>query len=251
MNKYALVFQPPLLCLTALIIATSNVKPHVSPLVVTEEVADAAPAVTNKLTAKDKKPTPLKLNKEKVMFLTSEVTPLSVDLIINDLIKFNEANAKEVYLILDTPGGSVIAGARLITAIEGSKAKVNCVVTGMAASMGFQILQHCNQRMGTPDSFIMSHPASVSIMYQGELDKLVSHFSFMQLYVEKLDRYAANQAKMDYNEYKLRASREMWIDTQDAIREGFMDKAVYVNLPAISELNTGTNKNTTGVLTFE
>ena len=68
-----------------------------------------------------------------------------------------------ITILIDSPGGSVIAGMRFIQAMEVAKVrrvKLNCVVTGHAMSMGIHILAGCTNRYVFNHSLLMTHPAS-------------------------------------------------------------------------------------------
>lgn len=222
----------------------SSVANVITPIVVAEPMVVPQQSVKDDSSKEDVRinsVSRLDLRNSNLTFLLDEVTDNSVDKIINDINGFNSQGRNEIYLVINSPGGSVVAGSRLIGVIEASPSKVNCIVTGLAASMAFHILEHCNQRMGTRDSFIMSHNASITVQYQGEIDKLVSRYQFFQRYVYKMELYAAKRAGMTYTEFKLFENREMWYDTEDAIRNKFMDSIVSLSIPSISEFNS-TNK---------
>lgn len=184
----------------------------------------------------------LDLTSARVTYLTSEVNSESVNKVIGDIQEFNNSGSGPIYLILDSPGGSVIDGARLITAMQASKSPIYAVDTGLAASMAFVILEHANQRLAVPRSVLMAHPASIGLMYQGELDKAVSRLSFLKRFVDKMDYYIAARSGMTYEEFKLRSNREFWIDSSDALKQHFLDGVVSIRLPVTSMFGFGTSK---------
>lgn len=173
----------------------------------------------------------LDLTKANVTFLTTQVSTASVAAVLADFDKFNSKNNNPIYLILDTPGGSVMDGGRLISAMQASKNPIYAVDVGMAASMGFMILEHAHKRFGVSRAILMAHPASLGIMYQGEVDKLYSSLSFLKRYVDKMDRFIAKRAGMTYEAFKLRSDHELWIDSEDALRDHLLDEVVSVKLP--------------------
>ena len=80
------------------------------------------------------------------------------------LTQFGVTSLEPVSLIIDSPGGSIIAGNLIINAVDNLKSKgiqVNCYVTGMAASMAFQILLHCSNRYALPYSMFLWHSARI------------------------------------------------------------------------------------------
>lgn len=76
------------------------------------------------------------------------------------------AAAAPITLIINSPGGSIIAGLQIISAIRVAKARGNeiqCVVPVMAASMGFQIFINCDKRYTLTEALLLFHPATSGI----------------------------------------------------------------------------------------
>lgn len=70
----------------------------------------------------------------------------------------------EVDLVINSPGGSVYTGFKFVSVLEDTRSRgirINCFVGGMAASMAFQILLHCDERHVLDRSFLLWHRARV------------------------------------------------------------------------------------------
>jgi ATP-dependent protease ClpP protease subunit len=68
-------------------------------------------------------------------------------------------------MVINSPGGSVVAGMQLLSAMDVAKArgvKFRCVVPVMAASMGFQILANCDERYALKYAMLLWHPVKIS-----------------------------------------------------------------------------------------
>ena len=74
-------------------------------------------------------------------------------------------NKNKLYLYLDTNGGSVDAGNKIINEIQ--KYNISCVAS-KAISMGFVILQSCHKRFVTPMATLMQHQMSYGISNEKE-----------------------------------------------------------------------------------
>lgn len=75
---------------------------------------------------------------------------------------------REVNIIINSPGGSVYTGFQFISqmkALQGKGTKFVCYVPGLAASMAFHILVHCDQRIVLQESALLWHRARVFIMF--------------------------------------------------------------------------------------
>src|SRR5688500_11442029 len=69
----------------------------------------------------------LNLKHSNVVLLVDQVNVSTVDTAIAEISRFNSQSNKPIYLLINSPGGSVFDGARLITAMEASKNKVYTV----------------------------------------------------------------------------------------------------------------------------
>lgn len=142
-----------------------------------------------------------------------------------------------IYLILDSPGGSVIDGNVLVSAIESSSAPVYTVCHRICASMAAVIHQYGKQRMMVDRSVLMFHQASASS--QGTIDEMKSMTDFLYNYIEKTERFIANRADMPYEQYKLSNMKNIWIDSEDATQKKFNDQIISINIQSseiVSEL---------------
>lgn len=142
-----------------------------------------------------------------------------------------------IYLILDSPGGSVIDGNVLVSAIESSSAPVYTVCHRICASMAAVIHQYGKQRMMVDRSVLMFHQASASS--QGTIDEMKSMTDFLYNYIEKTERFIANRAGMPYDQYKLSNMKNIWIDSEDATAKKFNDQIISINIQSseiVSEL---------------
>ena len=77
------------------------------------------------------------------------------------------ANPGRVVIDIDSPGGGVEAGLKIIEAIHDHKTPVICRVNGRAASMAFVVLESCGVREATDQSLFMGHSVSARIETQG------------------------------------------------------------------------------------
>lgn len=74
----------------------------------------------------------------------------------------------EIKLIIDSPGGSVYTGFKFIAQMKALQAQgtvIKCFVPGLAASMAFHILVHCDERTVLQESALLWHRARVFIMF--------------------------------------------------------------------------------------
>lgn len=92
------------------------------------------------------------LNSDNFVALRDAVTWSSISKLQQDLLSLSAKldDDEPIYLVLDTPGGSVMAGQRFIETVKGIPQPVHAVVL-FAASMGFQITQAVDNRYNTKE----------------------------------------------------------------------------------------------------
>lgn len=145
------------------------------------------------------------------------------------ITKLGQESLEPIYVVLTSPGGSVLTGGQVIAAIESSKAPVYTVCNVLCASMAAMIFEYGSQRYIGDRSFVMFHPATGGA--EGEIDKMVSRLASMQRYIGKMEAYVGVKAKLTFDQYKAKSQVEAWIDGEDAVNNGFADHIATVALP--------------------
>jgi ATP-dependent protease ClpP protease subunit len=131
-----------------------------------------------------------------------------------------------IYLVLDTPGGSVSAGNMFIETLKGIPNPVHTVVI-FAASMGFQITQATEKRYILESGILMSHRATVGL--QGQLNgELESRLVFYKTMVDTMEEKVAKRVGMDFLAYKDRIVNEWWEVGYNAVTSKVADEVVIV-----------------------
>ena len=173
--------------------------------------------------------------------LVGPVTSSNVDSVIT---LFNDADVlttikeeKNVFLYINSPGGSVLDGYRLIQhihALQAQNVSVNCIAQNFM-SMGFAIFQACSRRLVMTNSLGMQHPMSTSM--HGSIQTIRTELDMIETMYEELSalQYARlNISRAVFNE---RILRDWWIFGSALLANNIADEAVHVQcLPEVSSL---------------
>lgn len=135
-----------------------------------------------------------------------------------------EDNKSPIYLMITSPGGSVLHGSVLLSAIQSSQAPVYTICNILCASMAAIIHQYGHQRMQVDRSLLMFHPASGGA--QGEVDKMFSMIKTIKRLIDKMNYEIAKRANLTELEFKALWSDELWIDAEDSTVQNFNDVIV-------------------------
>lgn len=87
--------------------------------------------------------------------------------VVSGILSLADGSGKDIDLIINSPGGSIEVGDKIIQATSIAKArghKVRCAVVGMAASMAFSVLGHCSERFALDRAQLLYHPPRVFLM---------------------------------------------------------------------------------------
>ena len=152
----------------------------------------------------------------RVVYIYGEINEASAPLVAEQILKFSESS-EPMYIFIDSPGGSVISGAAIISAMEAAKGPVNTVCIQLCASMAAMIHQYGTNRLMLNRAFLMFHPASGGV--EGEVDKAFSRLSTMRRFIGKMEENVASRSKISYEEYKRKSGVELWIDSEDAYND--------------------------------
>lgn len=139
-----------------------------------------------------------------------------------------------IYLILNTPGGSIDAGISMIEQLNSMNRPV-ITITLFAASMGFQTVQGVHgKRYITENGTLMSHRPKGG--FEGEFSatdgggsQVNTRYEYYRERVARMDRKAVERStKITYAQYETMIASEYWCDGQNCVDKGFADKVVTV-----------------------
>lgn len=164
--------------------------------------------------------------------ITEEFNDVSASRFIRDFMLQSSDN---VMVYIDSPGGDVLAGLRMIEVVRAAKAanpnlRVTCVV-GSAASMGFYFLQlACDQRLVSSTTVLMQHQPGVGV--QGKLRDINKRLKLYRVLQDWLDEESAKRLKISVEKLRENVVDDWWMSGADAVKNGAADKVVHVTCSA-------------------
>lgn len=167
----------------------------------------------------------VKLTEDNHVVIRGPINGMSSSKVITNLVK---NKSKELYIFISSNGGSVTSGMQIvqtIQAIQKTGVKVNCI-GNVALSMGFVILQYCDNRYVMPSSVLMQHQMSLGI--EGPLKNVNSYMDFINTMDMEVEHYQANRLNLTVTDFKRKVDHDWWMFGSSALEFGAADKLVSV-----------------------
>jgi len=180
----------------------------------------------------------LQLNTDRVVNLSGPIMDSHVAVEISS----KSSSEEPLYVLINSPGGSILAGEQILSAIESSKSPVYTVCIGVCASMAAIISQYGKERYGVDRSVLMFHDAAGGV--QGYLPHMTSLIEMLNKKIDKMDSFIARRAGLSLDAFKAEQSKNIWIDSEDAVRRNFLDSLVSLNQDIIKQEATPTENRT-------
>ncbi|MDP5206156.1 ATP-dependent Clp endopeptidase proteolytic subunit ClpP [Alishewanella sp. SMS9] len=165
-----------------------------------------------------------RLLKERVIFLTGQVEDHMANLIVAQLLFLESENPeKDIYIYINSPGGSVTAGLSIYDTMRYIKPDIATVCVGQAASMGAFLLSGGTkgQRYCLPNARVMIHQPLGG--FQGQATDFEIHAKEILYIKEKLNRLMAEHSGKSYEQVCKDTERDNFLSAQQALEYGLVD----------------------------
>tara|TARA_Y100001963_G_scaffold158830_1_gene259904 strand:+ start:1800 stop:2423 length:624 start_codon:yes stop_codon:yes gene_type:complete len=165
-----------------------------------------------------------RLLKERVIFLTGQVEDHMANLIVAQLLFLESENPeKDIYIYINSPGGSVTAGLSIYDTMRYIKPDIATVCVGQAASMGAFLLSGGTKgkRYCLPNARVMIHQPLGG--FQGQATDFEIHAREILSIKEKLNRLMAEHSGKSYEQVCKDTERDNFLSAQQALDYGLVD----------------------------
>ncbi len=174
-----------------------------------------------------------RLLKDRIIFLGDEVNDTTASLIVAQLLFLeSEDPSKDIYLYINSPGGSVTAGMAIYDTMQYIKCDVATICVGMAASMGAFLLAGGTKgkRQALPNSEIMIHQPSGGT--QGQASEIQIAAEHILKIKKKLNKYLAENTGQSLETVERDTDRDNWMSAEEAVAYGLIDSVVENRVPS-------------------
>ena len=177
-----------------------------------------------------------RLLKDRIIFLGDEVNDTTASIVVAQLLFLeSEDPSKDIYLYINSPGGSVTAGMAIYDTMQYIKCDVCTICVGMAASMGAFLLAGGakGKRQALPNAEIMIHQPSGGT--QGQASEILIAAEHILKIKKKLNKYLAENTGQPLETIEKDTDRDNWMSAEEAVAYGLIDSVVENRVPAVKE----------------
>lgn len=168
-----------------------------------------------------------RLLKEGIIFLVGPVEEQMANLIVAQMLFLESENPeKDIYLYINSPGGSVTAGMAIYDTMQFIRNDVSTICIGQAASMGAFLLAGGakGKRFCLPNSRVMIHQPLGG--FQGQASDIEIHAREIMYIKDKLNRILAEHTGQDIERVANDTDRDNFMSSAQALEYGIIDKVI-------------------------
>lgn len=168
-----------------------------------------------------------RLLKERVIFLVGPVNDVTANVVVAQMLFLESENPdKDIFLYINSPGGSISAGMSIYDTMQFIKPDVSTLCVGMAASMGAFLLQAGTKgkRFALPNSTVMIHQPLGG--FQGQATDIEIHAKYILSLRERLNTLMAQHTGRSLEEITRDSDRDNFMTATEAQAYGLVDQVI-------------------------
>ncbi len=166
-----------------------------------------------------------RLLEDRIIFLSGEINDAVANSVVAQLIYLEGKNPdKDIYLYINSPGGSVSAGLAIYDTLNYIKCDVSTICIGLAASMGAFLLSSGTKgkRFALPNSEIMIHQPLGGT--QGQASDIEIQARHMQKIKQKINKILSENTSQPLEKIEKDTDRDFYMSADEAVNYGLVDK---------------------------
>ncbi|UQN45251.1 ATP-dependent Clp endopeptidase proteolytic subunit ClpP [Agarivorans sp. B2Z047] len=165
-----------------------------------------------------------RLLKDRVIFLTGQVEDHMANLVVAQLLFLESENPeKDIFIYINSPGGSISAGMAIYDTMQFIKPKISTVCMGMAASMGAFLLAGGakGKRYCLPNAKVMIHQPLGG--YQGQASDIEIHANEIIKTKRRMNELLAEHTGQSFDTIAADTDRDNYMTAEQAKEYGIVD----------------------------
>lgn len=167
-----------------------------------------------------------RLLKDRIIFLSSEITDETANLVVSELLYLNSLSTDDIYLYINSPGGSVTAGMAIYDTMNFIESDVSTICVGMCASMAAFLLSSGKKgkRIALKNSEVMIHQPLGGASGQATEIKIAAE-RIIKL-KKKINEILSINTGKSLSKITKDTERDYFLDADEALEYGLVDQVL-------------------------
>ena len=167
-----------------------------------------------------------KLLKDRIVFICGEIDDNSGNSVVAQLLYLDSLSHEDIYLYINSPGGSVTSGLAIYDTINYIKSDVSTICFGMAASMGALLLSSGTKgkRFILKNADIMIH--QVLGKSEGQASDIEIATNRILNLKNRLNKILSKNTGKTIKKIEIDTDRDNYLSASEAIKYGIVDKII-------------------------
>ena len=167
-----------------------------------------------------------KLLNDRIIFISGEINDTLSNSVVAELLYLDSISHEDIYLYINSPGGSVTAGLAIYDTMNYIESDVSTICFGIAASMAAVILSSGTKkkRFILPNADIMIH--QVLGKSEGQASDIEISTKRILNLKKRLNRILSKNTNKNIKTIEKDTDRDNYLSAQEAIEYGLVDKII-------------------------
>lgn len=168
-----------------------------------------------------------RLLKERVVFMVGPVNEMTANVVVAQMLFLESENPdKDIFVYINSPGGSVTAGMAIYDTMQFIKPDVSTLCIGQAASMGALLLAAGakGKRFCLPNSRVMIHQPLGG--FQGQASDIEIHAKEILYLRQRLNEIMAQHTGQPIDIIDKDTDRDNFMSAEQSVKYGLVDKVL-------------------------
>ena len=167
-----------------------------------------------------------RLLEDRIIFLSDEITDQTANLIISELLYLDSKSNEDIYMYINSPGGSVTSGMAIYDTMNYIKSDVRTICVGIAASMAAFLLSSGTKgkRFALENADVMIHQPLGGM--QGQASDMEITCKRILKMKDKLNKILAKNTNQTLTKIKKDTDRDYYLSSHEAKEYGLIDQII-------------------------
>ena len=165
-----------------------------------------------------------RLLQDNIILLDGEITDDKANIVIGELLYLNSQNCDDIYMYINSPGGSVTAGMAIYDTMNFIDNDVCTICVGMCASMAAFLLSSGakGKRYALQNSEVMIHQPIGGA--QGQATEIQIAAERILKLKDKMNKLLSSNTRQSLSKIKRDTERDYFMDADEALNYGIVDE---------------------------